>query len=113
MFGVARHVGNGHLVGTEGAFDRQAVHHLRAGPTLGRAQDDRRPTGPAGEAVGTGLLLDRTDAGIAGVEGGRKHLVNLRWVIAFDEVHVVTMPLDDAANGSVSGAAEHGGATDL
>ncbi len=36
-----------------------------------------------------------------------------RRVIALDEMHLVAMPLDDAANGSVSGAAEHGGAADL
>ena len=42
MFGVLE-IGDRHLMRAPGALDRLAVDEFRAGPALGRAEDDHRP----------------------------------------------------------------------
>ena len=51
LLGVVAGIGHRHLVRAEGALDRVAVDLLRAGPALGRAQDDGRPARPLEDAV--------------------------------------------------------------
>jgi hypothetical protein len=53
------------LVRAECAFDRDSIHFLRTGPSLGRAQDNHRPDGLLLESVLARFLLNSTNLGIA------------------------------------------------
>ncbi len=62
MFRVVAHPGQRHLVRAPRARHLHAVHLLRAGPPLGRAQDDQRPPRPAPiPPAGASLVLDGAD----------------------------------------------------
>jgi hypothetical protein len=106
---VIPHVCERHLVGAEGALDRQAVRFRRAGPALRRPQNDRRPAGTSREAVFACLALDRADLGVATVQRRGEHLVHAGRVPPLDEVDRVAVPFEQLANLVVRGPAEHGG----
>ena len=57
------HVGHRHLVRAPVTFGLLAIDLLRAGPALGRAEDDHGPERPLGEAILAGIGLDRLDLG--------------------------------------------------
>ena len=46
------------LVGSEGAFGRKSVHHLRSRPSLGSPQDDHRPAWTLRRLLRTGRCLN-------------------------------------------------------
>ena len=52
-----------HLMGPEGALDLEAINDFRSGPTLGRSQNNHRPTWPGGVVAIAGVLLDPVDVG--------------------------------------------------
>ena len=52
-------LGERHLVRSPGPLDREPVDLLRAGPALGRPEDDHRPGRPVGDPAGPGRGLDR------------------------------------------------------
>ena len=64
-------VGDGHLMGAPEVLDLLAVEFLRAGPALGRAEHDHRPTGPEGFTAASGLLLYSFDFEHRLLEGHR------------------------------------------
>ena len=101
--GLGAHVGQRHLVGAEGALDRQAVDHLGAGPALGRAQDDHRPAhggrrlvleGPAARSFAAGPALDLVDLAHDLVEHGRELAMHGHRLVAADEVDAVAVALE-------------------
>ena len=94
VFGLGE-LGNRHLVGAPGAFDRQAVHFLRPGPALGRFQDDHRPTRQRGglrRTWRTRIALDLPDLRQHLVQRARQALVHQRRVIAFDDMRLIAVP---------------------
>ncbi len=58
------------LMGSEGAFDLQAVHDLGARPAFRRTQDDYRPALSAGVVIIPGIALDAPDFLDGVVHGG-------------------------------------------
>ena len=114
---VGPHLGERHLVRAEGPFDGDAVDHLRPGPALRRAQDDERPArlcrGLLRVAPAARRGLDGGDRVEAGVERPAEGLVDAHRLVAFDEVHVVAVPGEEATELLVRFAPQHGGAGDL
>ncbi len=78
--------GDRHLMRAEGAFDLQAIDHLRPGPALGRLENDHRPARAHEVAVGTGVVLDMPDFFHRLVECRSHGLVHQRGILALDEV---------------------------
>ena len=58
MLGVFTDCRKRNLVRAEGAFDRNSVHFLGTGPSLGGAQDDHGPDRLFLESILAGLLLN-------------------------------------------------------
>src|SRR5262249_2760643 len=73
----------------EGPLDRKTVYFFRTGPALRRPQDYHRPGGSPLQAVLADISLNCSNFGIAGVERGRKCLVNDTRIAAFDEIRFV------------------------
>ena len=75
--GFVAHLGERHLVRAERALDRHAVDHLRAGPSLRRAQHDRGPARPRADPprsrASRWIVADRVEAR---VERRRERLVH-------------------------------------
>ena len=92
VLGVAARLSDRHLVGAPGTLDRLAVHVLRPGPALGRAQHKRGPARPLGVTVGAGPPLYVLDLGDDRVERGGELLVHDLGVVALDDVDVVPVP---------------------
>ena len=115
MLRVLPYPGQGDLVGAEGALDLDAVNGVGAGPALRGAQDDRRPAHRTrrGRHPGSGILLDRPDAGVRGRQlmvqvgehGGR--------VVAGDHHRVPALRGEQADDVGVGRAPEHGRPGDL
>src|SRR5207245_6281050 len=81
-----------YLMRSERAFDLLTIDHFRPRPSLGRAQDDRRPPRTAARAgTPTGLLLDHADLRVARVDRGREARVPVLWVVALGEVRLVAV----------------------
>ena len=78
------------LVRAECAFDWDAIHFLRAGPSLGRAQDDHGPDGLHLEAVLARLLLNAKNLGITILKRLSQQLMDDLRVIALNKVGLVT-----------------------
>ena len=110
---ILTHAGERHLVSTEGSGDGNAIDHVRPGPPLGRAQDDRRPARLALEAVGAGIGLDCRDGVVRPVEGGGEILEDRGRIVAAHETDLVAMPFDQGAHVVVGHASHHGGIGDL
>jgi hypothetical protein len=108
-----RHVGHRHLMGAKGAFGRPAVHTLRSGPALGRAQDDHGPARTGVEAEGAGIVLDALDLGDHGIERGGHQLVHRHGIIALDDIGLVTIALEQRLKLIAGDACEHRGTGDL
>ena len=102
--GIGTYAGQRHLVRPERALDAHAVDLAGTGPALRRPQHDHRPAWPlAGAAAGATagaavarLVLDRDDAGVREVEGGRQLLVDLGRVVAGHDVRRVAVALQEA-----------------
>ena len=69
--GVGAGLGQRHLVGAQGALDREAVDHLRPGPALRGAQHDHRPRrdGPPSLPAPPAVLSPGRDPGRALLDG--------------------------------------------
>src|SRR5215212_2483524 len=102
-----------HLVGAEGALDRQAVHFPRPSPALGRAQHDSGPARTSGDSVLAPLALDSPDAFVAGVQRRCERLVHRRRSVPLDEVDLVAVPFEQVADLVVGGTTQHGGVGNL
>ena len=107
------HVAHRHLVGAEGSFDHFSVHHLGAGPALGRAQDDHRPRRPLAETVGPRVVLDGFDFSDNGVERGGHELVDLCGNIALHKPRFVAVAAQQRLQFIMRQAGQHGRAGDL
>src|SRR5579872_2258057 len=100
----------------EGALDRQAIHLLRPGPALGRAQHDGWPARAARHrcrAVGAGLALDVADAPVAGIERRREVLMYARRVVALHERDRVAVAFEQRAHVVVARPAQRRRTADL
>src|SRR6266496_2615482 len=67
VLGVRFNVCYWYLVGTEGAFDGNAVYYFRSSPSFRGAEDNSRPGGSLREAMLTGIFLIRANFRIASV----------------------------------------------
>jgi hypothetical protein len=83
---IVVHACERYLVGTPEAFHLVAVHVLRTGPALGRAQNDHRPVGATGNAARARLLLDPANLQHAVFQRRGHFLVHLLRVVAFHEI---------------------------
>ena len=99
-------------MGAEGALDLDAVDHLRPGPALRRAQDDRGP-GPVGVGTGPRRALDRGDRRAAVGEGHGEVAVDLARVGAADEARLVAVSRQQGGDPLLARAPEHGRPGDL
>src|SRR5208283_5076371 len=90
MFGVFSDRCEGHLVRTEGTFNWDSIHFLRAGPSLGCPQDDHGPDRLFLESALACLKLNGSNLGIAVVQSSRQQLMYGLRVVTFDKVGVVT-----------------------
>ena len=113
MLGIVVQAAERHLVGAPVALGALAVDLLRAGPALGRAQDDHRPARPPGESLRPRLVLDAADVGHHRVERRGHLLVHRHRVVAFDEVRRVAVAEEQVLELLRRDAGEHGGVGDL
>src|ERR1700691_4229275 len=65
MFWILTHGCKRNLVRSEGAFNRNSIHFLRTGPSLGRAQNDHGPDGLLRESAVASCLLNRANLRVA------------------------------------------------
>ena len=91
---LRREFGQRDLVCPEGPLHGQSVHHLRAGPSLGCAQHDHRPAGPAGRPAGACRALDLGDLGDRPVECGGHLLMDGLRLGARHEQRLVAVALE-------------------
>ena len=114
VLGLGGHVGERHLVRAEGAFGRQAVDLFRAGPALGRAEDDHRPERALLEAVGarrrSGSIVNLGDDL---VERGGHQLVHRLGIVALDEIGLVAVAAEQLVQFLVADARQHRRVGDL
>src|SRR6266536_23425 len=113
MRGVTGDILERNLVRAEGSLGRLAVHHVWAGPSLWSAQHDQRPAWQTRKPIGAGVILNGTDARVAGVERRGKHLMHPHRLIALDKMHLVAMAAEHVADLVIAGAAKHGRARNL
>ena len=117
MLRVRAYLGERHLVRAPAVLHRLAVHLARAGPALGRAQDDHRPARPLGHAALARGLLDLGDLVQRLVEHGRKALVNGRVLLAVEAARhdqgPVAVALEELEQLLVADPRQHGRVGDL
>ena len=92
------------LVCAEGTFDRNAIHFLRARPSLGRAEYDHGPDRLFCESVLTCLLLNSPNLGVTILKRLRQNLMHDLRIIALDKVRVVTTAYIKSLQVGVAGA---------
>jgi hypothetical protein len=115
MFGFLE-VRNRHLMRAPGAFNRFAIHELRAGPALRRAEDDHRPARPLQTfclGAGASGALDVTNLAQNPVEGAGKALMHARRIVALDEMRIVTVASQQFRQLLTADTGQHGGVGDL
>src|ERR1035437_4848277 len=110
---VGADVGDGNLMRSPGAFDLLAVHDLRAGPALGRPEDDHRPLRTFGRLARAGRRLDLADLVEDGVEGRGQQLMDDGRIVARDEVRVVAVADHQVAQLTLGDAGQDRGVGDL
>ena len=101
------------LMGAEGAFDLLAVHHLRAGPALGRAQYDHGPFGSGGIVVFSRVFLDGLDVVHGGVQRLRHFAVHFHGNVAFHKVRLPAAAVEEMLQLFMAVAGEYRGVADL
>jgi hypothetical protein len=102
-----------HLVGTERAFNLQAVDDLRAGPALGRRQHDHRPARSGLVAGAARMVLDPADARDGLVQGGGHEPVHHLRVVARHEDRVPAAAAQELVKFGIFYASQDGGVADL
>ena len=114
MLGFVRQLGQRHLVRAPGAFHRLAVHFLRPGPALGRAQNDHRPARPLRNAVcaRASCWIARISAQHR-VQRRRHQLVHRLRLVAFHEIRLVAVAREQVRQLLVADARQHRGIGDL
>ncbi len=110
---VGARAGDRHLVRAPGALDLEPVHHLRAGPALGRLEHDHRPARPGQVAVPPGPPLDGADLIHHLVQGGGELLVNPVRDVAGHPVHPVAVALQQRHQFVVGDPGQHRRVGDL
>ena len=111
--GILGGLGEGDLVGAVGAFHRQAVDLLGAGPALGGLEDDHGPGGALGDAPLAGVGLDGLDGGDDRVEGVGELAVDGGGVVALDPVGGVAVAAHQPFELGAGDAGQDGGVGDL
>src|SRR5271155_5687783 len=91
----------------EGAFDLHLVDILGPGPSFGAAQDDRRPSRKFTQPVAPRVVLDRANRLVTLIEYRRELAMHHRGLFALEEVHVVTVSLEQLADVLILAAPEH------
>ena len=89
MFGVFPNRCEGHLVRTEGAFNRNSIHFLRTRPSLGCAQDDHRPDRLCPESALARLQLNGANLGITVVQSSGQQLMHAFGIVTLDKAGVI------------------------
>ena len=113
MLGVFAGLGEGDLVGAEGAFDLLPIDDLRAGPALRGGEDDDGPFRACGVVVLAGFVLDAVDFGENFVEGVGHEGMHLGGIIAFDEVRIPPAAVKELFELFARDACEDGGVGNL
>ena len=96
MLRVGPHLGERHLMRAPRPLDRQAVDHLRPGPSLRRLEHDHRPTRPGQITVVARPPLDLSDLVEHIVERRRHQAVHLLGIRALDESRRVPIAFEQA-----------------
>ena len=104
---------NGNLMSAEGALDGFAVHHLRAGPALGSAQNDHRPLDVTHLLAGAGTFLDVVDLIDDDIQRIGHLGVHRHRGVALDEIGFPGAALEEALDFLMGHAAKDGGVGDL
>src|SRR5579859_194969 len=113
VVGICAHFRQRYLVRAKRSFDWLAIYHLRPGPAFRRAERDCRPARTAGHAVGAGVILNITNALVAGVKSRREGLVELCWVIAFDKMYCVAISFEERPYIVIARPGQHRRAADF
>ncbi len=105
-------------MGAEGPLDRHSIDDLRAGPALGRPQDQHRPSRPgARAAVRAGGVLDVADLGKDGVQLGSHTPVHGHGTFAvestFDQHRAVPVAGEELQKLGGGNSSQHRGSGDL
>jgi len=78
----------GYLVGSPEAFHAVPIHFFRAGPALGRAEDDHRPAGTVGFTAAARLFLNRSNFLDTGFDSRRHPLMHHLGIVALGLDHM-------------------------
>src|SRR5207253_436509 len=98
-----------HLVRPERTFHRFAIDLLGPCPSFRSAENDHGPGLPLLESVLASVLLDGVDFGQARVQRPCHELVHWDWVVAFHEIRVVPVALQQLSQFRVRETGEYGG----
>ena len=98
---------------TPRAFDLLAVDDLGPGPALGRSEDDHRPLRTLVGTARAGGRLDIPDLVQHDIQRGRQLLVDLRRLVAGDEVRLVAVADHQVAQLRLGDAGQDRGIGDL
>ena len=112
MLGLV-HVAHGDLMRTPVVLAFLAVDLLRAGPALRRAKDDHRPGRAFQIAVVSGVGPNPLDLRHRGVEHAGQLLVDIRRVVALDEVGRIAHALEELPQFLLGDAGEEARVGDL
>src|SRR4029079_13411327 len=107
------HLAHRDLMRAERPLRRLAVHGLRSGPTLRRAEDDHGPARTLPEALRPRFSLDSTDLDHDGVERRRHGLVHRGGIVTFHEVGEITEAVEERLQLRARNARKHRGPGDL
>ena len=100
-------------MGAEGALHREPVDDLGTGPAFRGAQHNRRPRDATHVLAAPRRRLDLSNPLVAAIERVRELLVHGAGVVATDDMHLVSVRAEEAAEVLLASATEHRGAADL
>ena len=107
------HVAERHLMRAPRTFAFLAINRFRAGPSLGRTQDDHRPARPGHVAAFAGLTLDGENFGNRRVDRSSHQLMHGFRVVALNKDRLVAVTDEQAFQFAVTDAGQDGRVGDL